>query len=79
MSIYVILPRCKKPANDILNIVLILSLLILLDLFFVIFFKMSFVISKCIAFYFRKSFFLCFIMSDKYSMSKASRLKWLLI
>lgn len=63
ISVYVIFSKYRKPAYAILNIVLIFNLLKLIGLLSIIFFRISFVISKYMAFCFRKKFFLSLIIS----------------
>lgn len=74
--IYIIFSRCRKSAHTILNVVSIFSLLKSINLFLVIFSRMSFIIGKRMTFYFRKSLFLPLIISAIQDMSKISKLNW---
>ncbi len=75
VPVYVFLPKRRKPAYATLNAISIFSSSTLTGLFFVIFSRKSFIISKRVAICFGKSFFLPLIISAIRDVSKAARLR----
>lgn len=79
VPVYIISLRRKKSTYAILDAISILSLSRLTHLFSIIFSRILFVISKCMALYFGKNLFLLLIIGVMWGVLKALRLKWWLM